>query len=183
MQRHLVAISDSVFPNLDLAAAVLARVNGEIRLAKDPKPDAILAVARDADALMTTYAKITGDVIRQLTRCRIIARFGVGIDNIDVPVAIKQGILSPGCQIIAWTKCLKTPWRPPPRSARHRIVDPPSTFITVPTARRRSDQRVGHPVPALMFARYSSASASQSHRHRWDRALSPVLCGPGSHRR
>ena len=93
MQRHLVAISDSVFPNLDLAAAVLARVNGEIRLAKDHKPDAILAVARDADALMTTYAKITGDMIRQLTRCRIIARFGVGIDNIDVPVATKQGIL------------------------------------------------------------------------------------------
>jgi len=93
MQRRLVAVSDSVFPNLDPTGAVLAKIGGEIRLAKESKPEAILEVARDADALLTTYAKITGDMIRQMTNCRIIARFGIGIDNIDIPVATSQGIV------------------------------------------------------------------------------------------
>src|SRR5580704_17298551 len=93
MARPLVAVSDSVFPNLDPAGAVLAKVGAEIRLAKESTPDAILEVARDADALLTTYAKITGDMIRQMRNCRIIARFGIGIDNVDVPVATSQGIV------------------------------------------------------------------------------------------
>ena len=93
MAQRLVAVSDSVFPNLDPAGAVLARVGAEIRLAKESKPEAILEVARDADALLTTYAKITGDMIRQMKNCRIIARFGIGVDNIDIPVATSQGIV------------------------------------------------------------------------------------------
>ena len=93
MERRLVAVSDSVFPNLDPAGAVLRKVGAEIRLAADSKPEAILEVAREADALLTTYAKITADMIRQMTRCRIIARFGIGVDNVDIPVATSQGIV------------------------------------------------------------------------------------------
>jgi D-3-phosphoglycerate dehydrogenase len=93
MPHRLVAVSDSVFPNLDPAGAVLAKIGAEIRLATESKPEAILEVARDADALLTTYAKITGDMIRQMKSCRIIARFGIGIDNVDIPVATSQGIV------------------------------------------------------------------------------------------
>jgi D-3-phosphoglycerate dehydrogenase len=93
MAQRLVAVSDSVFPNLDSAGALLAKVGAEMRLAKESTPEAILEVARDADALLTTYAKITGDMIRQMRNCRIIARFGIGIDNVDVPVATSQGIV------------------------------------------------------------------------------------------
>jgi D-3-phosphoglycerate dehydrogenase len=93
MAQRLVAVSDSVFPNLDPAGAVLSKVDAEIRLAKESTPEAILGVARDADALLTTYAKITADMIRQMKNCRIIARFGIGIDNVDIPVATSQGIV------------------------------------------------------------------------------------------
>src|SRR3984893_2586239 len=93
MPTRLVAVSDSVFPNLDPAGAVLAKIGAEIRLAKESKAEAILEVARDADALLTTYAKITGDMIRQMKNCRIIARFGIGVDNVDIPVATSQGIV------------------------------------------------------------------------------------------
>ncbi len=65
MAQRLVAVTDSVFPNLDPAGAVLAKIGAEIRLAKESKPEAILEVARDADALLTTYAKITADMIRR----------------------------------------------------------------------------------------------------------------------
>jgi D-3-phosphoglycerate dehydrogenase len=89
----LVAVSDSVFPNLDQARAVLSKIGAEVRLAAEAKPEAILGVARDADALLTTYAKITGEMIRQMKRCRIISRFGIGVDNVDIPVATERGIV------------------------------------------------------------------------------------------
>ena len=93
MAQLLVAVSDSVFPNLDRARAVLSKVGAEVRLAADAKPETILDVARDADALLTTYAKITGDMIRQMKRCRIISRFGIGVDNVDIAAATEGKIV------------------------------------------------------------------------------------------
>ena len=93
MASLLVAVSDSVFPNLDQARAVLSKIGADVRLAGDSKPETILGVARDADALLTTYAKITGEMIRQMKRCRIISRFGIGVDNVDIPVATERGIV------------------------------------------------------------------------------------------
>ncbi len=93
MAGKLVAVTDSVFPNLDPASAVLAKIGAEIRLAKEPKPEAILDAAREADAVLTTYAKLTADMIPQLSRCRVIGRFGIGVDNVDIPTATNRGIV------------------------------------------------------------------------------------------
>ena len=89
----LVAVTDSVFPNLDPAHKVLSQVGAELRLATASTPEAILQVARDADAVLTTYAKVPADLIAQMTRCRIIARFGIGVDNVDIPAATSKGIV------------------------------------------------------------------------------------------
>jgi D-3-phosphoglycerate dehydrogenase len=93
MPSLLVAVADSVFPNLDLARAVVLRAGAELRLASKPTPDGILEVARDADALLVTYAKINADMIREMKKCRIISRFGIGVDNVDLDAATKQGIV------------------------------------------------------------------------------------------
>src|SRR4029077_9239629 len=93
MAQFQVAVSDIVFPNLDRARAVLSTIGAELRLAEEPKPEAILRVAKGADALLATYAKITADMIRQMTRCRIISRFGIGVDNVDIPAATERGIV------------------------------------------------------------------------------------------
>jgi D-3-phosphoglycerate dehydrogenase len=93
MAQFQVAVSDIVFPNLDRARAVLSAIGAELRLAEEPKPEAILRVAKDADALLATYAKITAEMIRQMTRCRIISRFGIGVDNVDIPAATERGIV------------------------------------------------------------------------------------------
>src|SRR5215831_12998547 len=92
MPRFLIAVTDSPFPSLDPAKAALARVRPELRMAKSASADDILAVARDADAILVTYAKLTGDLLRQLTRCKAIGRFGLGVDNIDIPAAAELGI-------------------------------------------------------------------------------------------
>jgi D-3-phosphoglycerate dehydrogenase / 2-oxoglutarate reductase len=93
MPRLLVGVSDSVFPNLDPAREVLEKIGGELRLAQDSTPEAILRVAADADALLVTYAKITAEMIRQMKRCRIISRFGIGVDNVDIGAATGAGIV------------------------------------------------------------------------------------------
>ena len=89
--RARVAVTDTVFPNLDTARDVLSGIGADLYVAE--RADAILDVAREADAVLVTYAKLTAETIRQLTRCRIISRFGIGVDNVDVPAATAAGIV------------------------------------------------------------------------------------------
>jgi len=91
--RPVIAVTDSVFPSLDPAIAALARLDPQMRMAESSAADDILAVARDADAILVTYAKLPGELLRQLTRCKAIGRFGLGVDNIDVKVAAELGIV------------------------------------------------------------------------------------------
>jgi D-3-phosphoglycerate dehydrogenase / 2-oxoglutarate reductase len=92
MSQITIAITDSPFPSLDPAKKALARLDPEYRTAKSPSADDILAVARDADAILVTYAKLAGDLLHQLTKCKAIGRFGLGVDNIDLPAAKECGI-------------------------------------------------------------------------------------------
>src|SRR5271166_4472430 len=92
MPRTLIAVTDSPFPSLDPARAALARVEPELRMAASASAEDILAVARDADAVLVTYAKLPGELLRALTRCKAIGRFGLGVDNIDVKAAAELGI-------------------------------------------------------------------------------------------
>ncbi len=49
--------------------------------------------ALDADALIVNHAIIGKNIISQLKNCKIIARYGVGIDNIDSKAASEAGII------------------------------------------------------------------------------------------
>jgi len=92
MPRPLIAVTDNPFPSLDPARAALARIDPELRVASSASADDILAVARDADAILVTYAKLPGELLRQLRRCKAIGRFGLGVDNIDVAAAAELGM-------------------------------------------------------------------------------------------
>jgi D-3-phosphoglycerate dehydrogenase len=93
MDRKLVVVTDSVFPSLDPAREVLSKIGADLQLAQDSTPETILRVAECADAVLTTYAKLTAEMIAQLRRCRIIARFGIGVDNVDIANATQSGIV------------------------------------------------------------------------------------------
>jgi D-3-phosphoglycerate dehydrogenase len=93
MPPFLVAVSDSVFPNLDPAREVLSKVGAELRLAGEPTPKSIMEVASNADAVLVTYAKMTAGMIGKMSKCRIISRFGIGVDNVDIAAATSAGIV------------------------------------------------------------------------------------------
>ena len=91
--RFFVAVADSVFPNLDPATQVLSPIGAELKLAADSSPESVMKLAADADAVLVTYAKINADMIRQMKKVRIISRFGIGVDNVDLDAASRQGIV------------------------------------------------------------------------------------------
>ena len=92
MGKPLIAVADSPFPNLNPAEAILSELDAELVMADEPTVEGILKVASEADGLMVTYGQITVDVIAGLEKCRVIGRFGLGVDNIDIEAATKAGI-------------------------------------------------------------------------------------------
>ena len=92
MAGPVITVTDSVFPSLDPAKAALARLDPIYRMSKSVNADDIVAVAKDADAVLVTYAKLTREVLMQFTRCKAIGRFGLGVDNIDLVTAKEKGI-------------------------------------------------------------------------------------------
>jgi D-3-phosphoglycerate dehydrogenase len=73
--------------------AALRPLDPEIRIAKSTSASDILAVARDADGVLVTYAKLPGELLRQFERCKVIGRFGLGVDNIDINAAAALNIV------------------------------------------------------------------------------------------
>jgi D-3-phosphoglycerate dehydrogenase / 2-oxoglutarate reductase len=92
VSRTVIAVTDSPFPSLDPARAALRRIDPELRMARSPAAEDILSVARDADAVLVTYAKLPGSLLKELERCKVIGRFGLGTDNIDLAAATALGI-------------------------------------------------------------------------------------------
>jgi D-3-phosphoglycerate dehydrogenase len=90
----LVAITDHVFPTLDQERELLAASGHQLRFeANAETADEVAEVVRGADAVLNCYAPIPPEVTRGMRGCRIIARYGIGLDTIDVPAATETGIL------------------------------------------------------------------------------------------
>lgn len=92
MSELIVAVADSPFPSLDPVDKVLRPLGARLSLSASGAASDILAVARDADALLVCYANLPGELIRQLARCKVIGRTGLGVDNIDLAAARERKI-------------------------------------------------------------------------------------------
>lgn len=84
---------DSVLYLTDIERDRMSDIGSSIEQYDIYEPEDILKVAKDADAIMTVSAHVTREVIEQLERCRVIARYGCGFDNVDTKAATEKGIV------------------------------------------------------------------------------------------
>jgi D-3-phosphoglycerate dehydrogenase len=89
----IVAVTDYVFSSLEPEQRVLAPLGVDLRSQQCRSEEEIIALAREAEGVLNCYAKMTARVIESLTRCKIIARYGIGVDNVDLSAATKARIL------------------------------------------------------------------------------------------
>lgn len=92
MGKFKVVLTDNVFSSLDIEKSMLDREGADLVEAISDKEDDIIRVASDADALLVGYAAITKKIIESLIKCKVISRYGIGVDNIDVEAATYRGI-------------------------------------------------------------------------------------------
>jgi len=93
-----IAITDYSFPSLDIEESILRPLGHEIASLKERKPASELAtLVADADAVITQFAPVDAHVIASMQRAKVIVRYGIGYDNVDVKAARERGI--PVCNI------------------------------------------------------------------------------------
>jgi D-3-phosphoglycerate dehydrogenase / 2-oxoglutarate reductase len=93
-----VVITDARFAQgrFDIERSELARIGADLVIATGTREE-VLTAAGDADALLTTFFELDAAAIAGLSRCRVISRYGVGYDQIDVAAAVRSGITVTYC--------------------------------------------------------------------------------------
>jgi D-3-phosphoglycerate dehydrogenase len=92
MPTFRVVVSDQVFPSVETERELLAGIDAELMVA-DGTVNGVAKLAADADGILNTYLPVDAKLISQLRRCRVIARYGIGVDNVDVEAAAHAGII------------------------------------------------------------------------------------------
>ncbi len=89
----LVVIVDCDHGTIAQEEAVLKAAGVEFRLEQAKTEEDVIAVGREADAIILQAAPITGRVLDALPRCRVAVRYGVGVDTIDLDAATARGVV------------------------------------------------------------------------------------------
>jgi D-3-phosphoglycerate dehydrogenase / 2-oxoglutarate reductase len=88
----VVVITDLDHDNVGPERSVLDGHDVELRVLQCRTPEEVAAQAGDADVLINQYVPITAEALDALPRCRLVVRYGVGVDNVDVEAAAARGV-------------------------------------------------------------------------------------------
>ncbi len=93
MSNLQVLITDRAWKDYDIEQDILNAIGATIIDSPTGAEATLIELARDVDAIATCWAPTTTAVIEAATKCKIISRYGIGLDNIDIPTATKLGIV------------------------------------------------------------------------------------------
>jgi D-3-phosphoglycerate dehydrogenase len=91
-QYKVVHTDPSPLPITKEQFTELKKIGAEVIFANCQTENDVIECCRDADGIMNCYAPLTRRVIESLRNCKIIARLGIGYDNVDVEAATDYGI-------------------------------------------------------------------------------------------
>ena len=90
-------ITDYTFPDLSIETQILEAADLEVVSGQCKTPQDLISLTASADYVITQFAPIDADVIKSMSNCKVIVRYGIGYDNVDCETAKKKGI--PVCNI------------------------------------------------------------------------------------
>src|SRR5262245_11980535 len=91
--QERVVIADYDYGDVDIERAIIEKAGFDLIAAQCKTEDEVIEVAHDAAAVVAQYVTISARVIAELPECRVIARYGTGVDIVDVDAASEHNIL------------------------------------------------------------------------------------------
>ncbi|WP_080872932.1 C-terminal binding protein [Oceanobacillus timonensis] len=92
MAGKTIAITDCDHPSVDIEKRILMEEDFHVQTFQCKTEEEVIQNCRDADGIIVQYAPLTEKVLTALPACKVIANYGVGVDNIDVETATGLGI-------------------------------------------------------------------------------------------
>lgn len=93
MPKYKVLYTDTCFPDTSIESAELAAIDAELILAPATDEDSLIAAGKDCDGVIFDFAPMTDRVLSNLPKCKVASRVGIGLNNIDIPAASRNGIM------------------------------------------------------------------------------------------
>ena len=87
-----IVITDCDHPSIELEQAIFTAAGHEVVVAQCRTADEVIVAGHGAAALLAQYAPITEAVMTALPSFRVVGRYGVSLDNIELPAAARHGI-------------------------------------------------------------------------------------------
>ena len=91
--RFKVAVTDYVFPNVETEKEELKKIDADLIECAADDEESIIETAKDADAILNCYAELTPKIIESLEKCQVISRYGIGVNNVNIPSANRKKII------------------------------------------------------------------------------------------
>ena len=88
-----IVITDYRFPDVEQERRAVEAAGGTLATGQASTEEQVADLCKDADGVLTARAPIGARAISAMQRCRIIVRYGIGVDTVDVPAATARGIL------------------------------------------------------------------------------------------
>lgn len=88
-----VVITDHRFADVNQERRAVEGAGGQLVVGQATEELQLIDLCRDADGVLNGRSKITAPVITAMERCRIIVRYGIGVDTINIEAATKRGIM------------------------------------------------------------------------------------------
>ena len=88
-----VVITDCDHGDIEEEKRIFGQMGAELSWLQLKTEEDLIRECRDADGLLIQYAPLTRKVLEQLPRCKVLSRYGVGVDSIDLKAATDLGII------------------------------------------------------------------------------------------
>lgn len=94
-----VVITDYDFGDVGIETEILQAAGAEVIALQAKQEEDLFQVAPNCAAMINQYARIGKKTISRMRNCEVIARYGVGVDIVDVEAATEHGILVTNVQV------------------------------------------------------------------------------------